>query len=92
MKQVCIILIQDTIGNYWRDLTINSLVAGLLSTIGWYFGNASEILKNLNFKSLFAATAVWSEFIFSYLTDSISTLLDYLGKIFRNSLFGGMKF
>ncbi len=70
--------------NYWINLTTESIISGLLSIVGWHFGNATDILKSINLKNLFAAITVWAEFAFSYLTDMTNDLFKYIGEIFRN--------
>lgn len=64
---------------YWQNLTMESLLSGLIALGTFSFGNASDILKNVGFKDIFVSITVLSEFTSSALYDNI--------KIFITDLF-----
>ena len=61
--------------SYWMNLISDSIFAGLISMLAGRFGESSEILKNLNLIDLFIGISVIGEFAFSYLNDSLLSLL-----------------
>ncbi len=53
--------------DYWLKIFADSLISGLISMGGYYFGELSKILNVPNLREIFAAITVWSEFATSYM-------------------------
>ena len=61
--------------NYWLNIFADSLLSGLVSMGGYYFGELSKLFNVSNLREIFAATTIWAEFATSYMFEKIKFYL-----------------
>ncbi len=61
--------------NNIENFVADSLIVGLISIGGHYFGKVTDLLNKFGFRNIFSQILIWSEMAFTELSNSIITIL-----------------
>lgn len=76
---------------YWLGLTIDGLLSGLIAMGGYYVGDALEIFKSVGYRDIFASLIILTEFISSYIFESVKRIFRYTINMFWCRLITAIK-